>query len=267
MAAVCPVAASLSSPPLGRPTLTTQRRRGLNVYILDMQHKISQAVTPQGLHTYDAYVMEQTNAKMRSVYSFMMIEYKDILRRVANRVHDFLSNTEAQLMYGQINSDLFERNRQYVDARLRTIAPDVLHKFVIIYRRMGEGDPEARSHALESCRRILKSLADSLYPSRDEPPVDSRGKARILDDEHYINRLWQYVSDRVKGHSAGELLLARISEIGSRLDRIYTLTNKGVHAEVTEDELNQGVIQTYLLVGDILRLADQNSALVSEIHS
>jgi hypothetical protein len=32
MAAVCPVAASLSSPPLGRPTLTTQRRRGLNVY-------------------------------------------------------------------------------------------------------------------------------------------------------------------------------------------------------------------------------------------
>jgi hypothetical protein len=33
MAAVCPVAASLSSPPLGRPTLTTQRRRGLNVYL------------------------------------------------------------------------------------------------------------------------------------------------------------------------------------------------------------------------------------------
>jgi hypothetical protein len=48
------------------------------------------------------------------------------------------------------------------------------------------------------------------------------------------------------------------------MDRLYDLVSKGVHTDVTEFEVNQAVIQTYLLVGDILRLADQDSALYSE---
>jgi hypothetical protein len=34
-----------------------------------------------------------------------------------------------------------------------------------------------------------------------------------------------------------------------------------VHAEVSEFELNQCVIQTYLLVGDILRLTESDSGI------
>jgi len=41
----------------------------------------------------------------------------------------------------------------------------------------------------------------------------------------------------------------------------YELSCKGVHAEVSEFELNQCVIQTYLLVGDILRLTESDSGI------
>lgn len=191
----------------------------------------------------------------------MADEYSIVLRRIENRVHEFLSTTEKQLMYGQMNSDIFERNRQYVDARLRAIAPDALAKLVSVYRRLSEGDEEARSQALLSCRRILKSLADTLYPVPTQPVLGPDSRERALTEEKYISRLWQFVYERVKGKTAGDLLLAQVNDMGNRIDRLYDLSSKGVHVDTTEFEVDQAVIQTYLLIGDILRLADDNSAI------
>jgi hypothetical protein len=148
-----------------------------------------------------------------------------------------------------------------VDLRLRDITPEALEKFVTVYRRLGEGDPEARAQALTSCRRILKALADAVYPPRQEKVEGADGKVRDLSEEKYVARLWQFVSERVGGHSAGQLLQATLSDLGTRIDRVYELSCKGVHAEVSEFELNQCVIQTYLLVGDILRLTESDSGI------
>ena len=85
-----------------------------------------------------------------------------------------------------------------------------------------------------------------------------------MTDDKYIARLWQYVADKAQGKTAGELLLAGINDLGNRVDRTYALTSKGVHADVPEFEVNQCVIQTWLLIGDILRLADGESAILEE---
>jgi hypothetical protein len=171
-------------------------------------------------------------------------------------VHNYLAEAEHRVLTGQISSNIFERNRQYVDEKLRAIAPDVLEKFISAYRRLAEGDIEARSQALASSRRILKALADHVYPPQDTPVIGPDGKSRELTDEKYVARLWQFVTDKIKGHASGELLLAQITDTGNRIDRVYNLTNKGTHDEVSEFEVNQCVIQTYLLVGDILHLLD-----------
>jgi len=183
-------------------------------------------------------------------------DYKAILKHIEYRVHEFLSITEKQLLYEQINSDIFEKYRQYVDLKLHAIAPEALGQFTAAYKRLSEGDNEARSHALLSCRRILKTVADKLYPAVEEPVVCFDGKERKLTDDKYISRLWQYVADRAKESSSGDLLLTQITDLGNRIDCIYNLTNKGTHAEVSEVEVDQCIIQTYLLIGDILRLAD-----------
>ena len=221
------------------------------------------ASPPDGLHPVDLYFADQASSKERSIYEVSIGQSRGVLTRIGTRVHEFLSATEKQLIYGQINADIFERNRQYVDEKLSAIAPEALEQFISVYRRLGEGDPEARSQALSSCRRILKSLADSLYPPRELPVVGTDGKSRDLTDEKYIARLWQFVSDRVGTTKAGGLLLAQVNDLGSRIDRLYGLTNKGVHAEISEFEVNQCVIQTYLLAGDLLRLTDQDSAVYS----
>ena len=226
--------------------------------------EVDSKVPPPGMHPLDLYNTEAAYSKVRTILRLRAEELSTVLKRIEHRVHEFLSITEKQLAYGQINSDIFERNRQYVDSRLRVIAPESLEQLVVAYRRVEEGDSEAGSHALLSCRRVLKSLADRLYPARKEPIIGSDGQERRLTDDKYIARLWQFVAERVKGRTAGDLLLAQVNDTGNRIDRLYDLDNKGVHADVTEFEVNQAVIQTYLLVGDILRLVDQDSALYSE---
>ena len=155
----------------------------------------------------------------------------------------------------------------YVDLRLRDIAPEALEKFVAVYRRLGEDNTEARAQALTSCRRILKALADAVYPPRQEKVKGADDKVRDLSEERYVARLWQFVSERVSEHAAGQLLQATLSHLGNRIDRVYELSCKGVHAEVSRFELNQCVIQTYLVVGDILRLTESDLGIEDVEHA
>lgn len=222
------------------------------------------AQTPTGLHPLDLYFVDQSRSKVRSMLLAVASSYQSILERIKQRVHDYLSQAEAQLIFGQLHADIFEKNRQYVDLKLGRLCPDALEKFVAVYRRMQENTPESRAQALTSCRRVLKSLADVLYPPSNIPVVGANGKPRVHTDDKYVARLWQYVSEQTACSASGELLIAQIQDLGNRIDRLYALANKGVHAEVSETEVNQCVIQTYLLAGDLLRMSEKQSAISEE---
>ena len=233
----------------------------IELYVQTLHDTAEKTVTPQGLNPIDLLFVETGNVLKREARKVVALEIERVLSRVKQRVHDFLSYTEKQLVFGQVNADIFERNRKYVDGKMGQVAPKVLEQFAVAYRRISEGDPESLSHALTSCRRILKSLADNLYPPRNEPVVCSDGKERKLTDDKFVSRLRQYVWERVGGEKAAKLLLSQIEDVGNRLDKINELSSKGVHAAVSHSEVDQCVIQTYLTIGDILRIADEYSGI------
>lgn len=108
---------------------------------------------------------------------------------------------------------------------------------------------------------MLKTLADALYPKKPEPVVGSNGVERLLTNERYISRLWQFAHDRAGGHVQGEVTLTTIDDLGRRIDALYDATNKGVHADLTEAEASQFVTQTIMHCGDLFRLHDDTSAI------
>lgn len=220
----------------------------------------AEAISPQGLHSLDLYYQEQSNIKLKAFARVGENNCKNIMSRVTYRVNSYLSNVETQIAFGQIYSDIFEENQLYVNEKLAEICPDALAKFVSAYKRGRENETESWAQALTSCRRLLKSLADVLYPSTGEHIEDSKGKRRKMTEEQYISRLWQYVYEHTSS-SSGKLLQVQIQDYGNRIDSLYSLTNKGVHAEVSKFEVNQCLIQTYLIVGDLLRLKENVSAI------
>ena len=77
-----------------------------------------------------------------------------------------------------------------------------------------------------------------------------------MADDKYRNRLWQYMSERKVASSSRQLIQATVEEVGNRIDLLNDMASKGVHAEVTPAEVDQCVLQTYLLAGDLLRLSE-----------
>ncbi|MDP2885954.1 MAG: hypothetical protein Q8P51_13140 [Ignavibacteria bacterium] len=240
--------------------LTSRTVSELEDAIQELLTEASSSTPPSGLHPVDLYVLEEQYSNKRTMLRLMASEYSSVLRKIENRAHEFLSLTEKQLIFSQINADIFERNRHYVDEHLKAISPEALDQLIAAFRRVNESSAESRSQALLSCRRILKTLADRLYPAKDTPVVGADGKERILTDDKFISRLWQFIFERTNSSKSRDLLNAQLQDLGNRIDRLYQLSSKGVHDSVGEFELNQCVIQTYLTVGDILRLAESDSA-------
>jgi hypothetical protein len=226
-----------------------------------MESQASSLVPPEGLAPVDLFFRSREYDKKRLEMTTESSDLKDILSRIRARLFQFLIDTERQIEYGQVNADIFERVREYVDENLSIVDPAVLEMFRAAYHRVKDGDGESLSHALTSCRRIIKAVADALYPPRKEPITGIDGKTRSMDDSKYVNRLIQHASENIGKHGSGEVTQATLDQLGRRLRALDGLASKGVHDSVTALEVDTCVIQTYLMVGDVLRIRDSRSPL------
>lgn len=50
-----------------------------------------------------------------------------------------------------------------------------------------------------------------------------------------------------------------LQDFGSRIDKVYAPTNKGVYDGVAQAEVDPCVMQTYLLAGEILQILEDSS--------
>lgn len=210
----------------------------------------------QGLDSQSLQELREEYLGLAAKFDPTIRDLNGVLQRIRQRCQRFLVETEAAIGFAEVAGDAFARVRKVVDARLGAIAPQALEQFRSAYQRAAEGDVEARSQALTSCRRILVSLADALYPATGEDVVGADGKIRKMTEDRYMNRLLQYASEKIMPANARRLTQATVEELGARLDALNDLGSKGVHASVSPAEVDQCIVQTYMLAGDLLRLGD-----------
>lgn len=177
-----------------------------------------------------------------------------VMGRVRNDTFDYLMRCEATLRLAATGGRIFDRHRTRVDQHLRSVAPDVLDKLnAALERSTSTEDPEARSHALTSCRRVLVAVADHVFPAQSAPYVGKDGTTHKVGVEEYRNRLVAAV-ERSDTTTHGSALVPTIEDFAARLGRLDKLTSKGVHAEPTAAEVDFGVINTYMIAGEVLQI-------------
>ena len=118
---------------------------------------------------------------------------RTILERIRQRVYSYLCRCETELALGGIAANVFDRHRRRVDATLAEVAPEILEQFIAAHRRAVDGDPESLAHALTSCRRILKAVADVVFPPQSEPVVGTDDQPHVVDEEHYKSRIMAFI--------------------------------------------------------------------------
>ena len=173
-------------------------------------------------------------------------------------IHDYVSKRYYELKFSSATNDAFSRIQKRVDSKIDLLVPKAVQRFAVIYDYLRSDKPEQWSDAVHDCRRILKDLADALFPPQSQPRtkiIQGRKQEIKLDDEDYINRLVCFVEDNSKSERFKELVESHLDLMGNRLGSIYHAANKGSHTDITSrEEADRCVVYTYMVVGDILSL-------------
>jgi hypothetical protein len=76
-------------------------------------------------------------------------------------------------------------------------------------------------------------------------------------DDRYINRLLQYATEAIPHEASRDMTETNVERLAARLDALDDLASKGVHSAVSPAEMDQCIVQTYKVVGDLLRLGER----------
>ncbi|EMK0759650.1 helix-hairpin-helix domain-containing protein [Acinetobacter baumannii] len=148
----------------------------------------------------------------------------------------------------------FDLLKNAVDDRLLDLEPEIAEQLMLAFKSVSSSNKEEWSHALTTCRRLLESLADKLYPANDL----TIGK-RTFKQSQFVNRLWQFMNDSIESDSNRELAQAHVNFLGSWLEKTNKLTNKGVHDDVSQLEATKAVFHLYLMLADLLDYLDPSA--------
>lgn len=176
-------------------------------------------------------------------------------------IYEYVSRTYYELKFSGIVGDIFSRVRQRVDKQLGALVPDATKKLTAAYDNLRSENPEDWANAVHSCRRLLQAVADAIYPPTADKVIEENGKQRTvkLGVDAYKNRIIAFVDDRSDSQRFKDIVGSHLSFLGDRLDSVFLATQKGSHAEVSQEEADRYVVYSYLLVGDLLSLVDETN--------
>ena len=184
------------------------------------------------------------------------------LNTLKSQYYEYALKKQIELEFGNVASDIFTGYREKVDVAFSELSKETIIKLQAIEGKIDSGNTEMYSQALTTCRRLFESVAVELFnkyfPDYKEKMYKTKsGKDIDVSGDHYKNKI-SAVIEKLEDKSASKTIVG--SNIIYLLDWIDNLSNlqcKGVHAEVSKEDAERCIIQTYICLGDILNLQSQ----------
>ena len=199
-----------------------------------------------------------SNSYERSNLAYNIRQYTGQLSTIRGALYKIVLESYQKIRFSDLNTDIIYDHIRVLNDSIVQLCPNSINSFASIRDNLDSENPEDWANAVHSCRRLLKDVADSLYPPSDDK-ISKGSKQISIDEEHYINRLMLYVDDNLSKTSPTSVLNSTLDQIGNRIDAVYHASCKGTHTDVTKTESRQYVIYTFLLLGDILSLKRKDS--------
>jgi hypothetical protein len=170
-------------------------------------------------------------------------------------IHSYVTEVFLSHSIGEIVENIFQDARIETDLFIQeNCSKDTKEKLLSINERLKENHPEAYAQALLSCRRILLSISDSIFPAQADPYIDRKGNEHNVNEDNYKNRIVAFIDKNITSNSNLLLIDSNIEHLAKRLDAINEESNKGLHKSITKEEAHLTIIQMYLLIAEIARI-------------
>lgn len=176
-----------------------------------------------------------------------------IAGQVVATTYDMVVDVYHELLFSELQATLFAQAQADVDGTLAEAGGSALDKIEKVSARLRDGDPESVSQALTTCRRLIVSVADHVFPATDGTYDVGADQPLKVGDQNVLNRLQAHV------HSTGASKTRR-DRIRRGLSDLFERCSAGTHAEVSVQEARFVFLQTYVLLGEVLTLESDEPA-------
>ncbi|PLR93207.1 AbiTii domain-containing protein [Bacillus sp. T33-2] len=193
-----------------------------------------------------AHVATNNTISSMNTASNVISTLSGITTRVLALIHQFVSDVYYEKTFDKLSESVFESYKNGTDLLIAKYSSDVIQQIPSVMDRLSEGDPEATSQALTTCRRIIDSFANAIFPPSDEM-FEIDGNQISLKADKTLNRINAYIHQNCQSGS-------RRKRFRQNLGNLYDRVSTGVHSEVDVNEARALFLNTYLIIGEILNL-------------
>lgn len=183
--------------------------------------------------------------------SGMLALMSAICKKVVATIYDLIVEIYHELLFSELQASLFSDTQTRVDGALAVASGSALDKIERVSDRLRDGDSESISQALTTCRRLIESCSNHLFPPTDVM-YDPNGLNLQVGAQQTLNRLQAYA------HSLG-ISKSRRDRLRLTLREIYSRCSAGTHSDVSVQEARFVFLQTYVVLGEMLTLGEAAS--------
>ncbi|PWI28926.1 hypothetical protein DI383_14300 [Flavobacteriaceae bacterium LYZ1037] len=176
----------------------------------------------------------------------MISKLGGVKSRVISLLHDFATNVYYEKTFDSLAESIFDKYKEDIDLLIAENSGDIIEQIPSVINRLSDGDKESISQALTTCRRIIDSFSNHIFPASDET-IEIGGNTLSLKKDKVQNRLNAFI--HLNSDSA-----SRKKKLRQNLSNLYERVSVGVHSDVDEQEARSLFFNTYLLLGEILTL-------------
>lgn len=244
------------------------QRNLLAVAVGDIENEISQSEScitdltlPLGMGEFDTAAFTDRLMPQKAAFRLRIKALHTLKSRIKTRCLSYAIQIERQFTRQVKTQGFLENVQNDVNNFFKARSDDVFIKLQKATQLAASEELEDCSLVLAEVRRAMKASADYFYPPVMERMRGADGKERLLTDERYLNRLHQFLAERVAKSASKELLEGELNHLIAFMDRLNDMASKGVHGAVTLAEARQGLIGLYFFLFNL------SQHLITEAHS
>lgn len=179
-----------------------------------------------------------------------------VLSNIIDTCLMFLNEVINELHYGGIVEYLMEAIRKNTDEKLATLDKKLADETQSLFMNLSSTNPADWNKVGHSCRKMLKILADNVFPPKDEKYKMKDKREIEVGDPNSINRLCAFLDKKLSGGER-KFLISEIKYFESYLRQVTDYAQMGEHKPSIEKyHANMLAIHTYLIMSEILKHKD-----------
>ena len=165
-------------------------------------------------------------------------------------------------MLGDDLSQYYNENKLFVEEYLGLKDENFREQFKTLNKRLLEEDEESNLQCLLVMRSILRGVVNFISPlSYISCEIEGKKKEK-LSDETYVERIMHLLLLKAGKGTSIKSLRADLLDVVNRLETTNELARKRIRYVIGETEAHQSIMQAYILLGELIRVYDQESSSI-----